>query len=85
MTFVRESAIARFAEQSRDSGDTLQAVGTVEELAVTLSQQARIYLAELPRQVRGEVDLLRSDLLPAANMASMQGDRSPSSAPARKS
>jgi hypothetical protein len=71
---VRESPIARFADQTRGSGDVFQAVGTMEELAVTLSQQARIYVAELPRQVRGEVDLLRSDLLPAANMASMQGD-----------
>jgi hypothetical protein len=74
VSFVRESPIARFADQSRASGDLLQSVGTMEELAVTLSQQARIYLADLPRQVRGEVDLLRSDLLPAGQLASMQGD-----------
>jgi hypothetical protein len=36
-------------------------VGTLEKLTVTLAQQARIYLAEMPRQVRGEVDLMRSD------------------------
>ena len=52
----------------------LQSVGTMEELAVSLSQQARIYLADLPRQVRGEVDLMRSDILPAEDVASMQGD-----------
>ena len=46
----------------------------MEELAVTVAQQARIYLAELPRQVRGEVDLVRSELLPAENLASMQSD-----------
>ncbi len=74
ITFVRESPIARFAEQSRDRGDTLQSVGTMEDLAVSLSQQARIYLADLPRQVRGEVDLIRSDILPAEDLASMRGD-----------
>ena len=52
LTFVRESPIARFAEQSRARGDTLQAVGTMEDLALSLSQQARLYLADLPRQVR---------------------------------
>lgn len=74
ITFVRESPIARFAEQSRGRGDTLQSVGTIEDLAVSLSQQARIYLADLPRQVRGEVDLMRSDILPSEDLASMRGD-----------
>ena len=74
ITFVRESAIARFAEQSRESGDTLQAVGTMEELAVSLHQQARIYLGDLPRQVRGEVALMRSEILPPEGLAAMQGD-----------
>ena len=44
ITFVRESPIARFAEQSREGGDTVQTVGTIKEMAVSLSQQARIYL-----------------------------------------
>ncbi len=74
ITFVRESPIARFAEQSRAAGDTFQSVGTIEELAVSLSQQARIYLADLPRQLRGELDLMRSDILPADGVATMQGD-----------
>jgi hypothetical protein len=74
ITFVRESPIARFAEQSRAGADTFQSVATVEELLVSLSQQVRIYMADLPRQVRGELDLLRSDMLPADGMASMQGD-----------
>ena len=74
ITFVRDSPIARFADQSRVSGDAFQSVGTLEELTVTLAQQARIYLADMPRQVRGELDLLRSDLLPFEDLASMQGD-----------
>ena len=74
ITFVRESPMARFAEQSRARGDTLQSVGTMEDLALSVSQQARIYLADLPRQVRGELDLMRSDMLPAESVASMQGD-----------
>jgi hypothetical protein len=74
ITFVRESPIARFAEQSRARGDTLQSVGTMEDVVLSLSQQARIYLADLPRQVRGELDLLRSDILPAEAVASIQGD-----------
>ncbi len=74
VTFVRESPIARFAEQSRARGDIFQSVGTMEDLAVSLSQQARIYLADLPRQVRGEVDLMRSDMLASQDVASMQGD-----------
>jgi hypothetical protein len=45
----------------------------MEDLALSLSQQARIYLADLPRQVRGELDLMRSDMLPEG-VASMQGD-----------
>ena len=74
ITFVRDSPIARFAEQSRESGDTFQSVGTMEELAISLAQQARIYLADLPRQVRGEVDLIRVDLLSSEPVASLQGD-----------
>ena len=74
ITFVRESPIARFADQSRASGDMVQSVGTMEELAVSLSQQARIYLGDLPRQVRGEVDLMRSDILPPEGLAAMQVD-----------
>jgi hypothetical protein len=74
VSFVRQSPIGRFAEQTRARGDALQSVGTMEELLFTLSQQARIYLADLPRQVRGEVDLLRSDMLPSETVTSMQGD-----------
>lgn len=74
ITFVRESPIARFAEQSRASGDMFQTVGTMEDLAISVSQQARIYLADLPRQVQGEVDLIRADVFPAEDLASMQGD-----------
>ena len=51
-----------------------ESVGTIEELAVSLSQQARIYLADLPRQVRGEVDLMRFDMLSPESVTSMQGD-----------
>ena len=74
ITFVRESPMGRFADQSPTGGDMLESVGTMEELAISLSQQARIYLAELPRQVRGEVDLMRLDMLSAESVASMQGD-----------
>ena len=55
--------MGRFADQSPTGGDMLESVGTMEELAISLSQQARIYLAGLPRQVRGEVDLMRFDML----------------------
>ena len=74
MSFVRESPMARFAEQSRAAGDTFQSVGTMEDVAITVSQQLRTYLADLPRQVRGELDLMRSDVLPAGRVASMQDD-----------
>ena len=74
ITFVRESPIAQFADQSRARGDTLESVGTIEDLAVALSQQARIYLADLPRQVHGELDLMRSDLLPVEDVASIRND-----------
>ena len=74
LTFVRESPIARFADQSRASGDLVQSVGSIAELAVSLSQQARIYAGDLPRQVRGEIDLMRTDILPPESLASMQGD-----------
>ena len=74
ITFVRESPVARFAEQVRTLGGVSQSVGTVEELAISLSQQARIYLADLPRQLRGEADLMRLDMLTSQDLASMQGD-----------
>jgi hypothetical protein len=74
LTFVRESPVARFAEQSRTLGSASQSVGTVEELAISLSQQARIYLADLPRQLRGEADLLRLDILASQDVVSAQGD-----------
>ena len=41
-----------------------QSVGTIEEMLTSLTHQMRIYLADMPRQVRGEIDLLRSDALP---------------------
>jgi hypothetical protein len=64
ITFTRDSPIAAIAEQARSSGDALQSVATMEELAFTVSQQMRIYLADLPRQVRGELDLVRADMFP---------------------
>jgi hypothetical protein len=82
ITFVRESPIARFAEQSAARGDALQAVGSMEEIVNSLSQQARIYVADLPRQVRGEIDLLWSDVLPPELLSSMQGDLHTASAAA---
>ncbi len=51
-----------------------QSVGTMEELAISLSQQLRVYLADLPRQVHGEADLMRSDILSSQGVVSMQGD-----------
>src|SRR5688572_384190 len=74
LTFVRESPMGRFADQSRAGGDMFESIGTIEELAVSLSQQARIYLADLPRQLHGEVDLMRLDMLSPETVASMQGD-----------
>jgi hypothetical protein len=74
VNFVRASPIARFAEQFPARGDMFESVGNLAALAVGLSQQARIYLAELPRQVRGEVDLIRSDILPAEGLATLQAD-----------
>jgi hypothetical protein len=74
VTFVRDSPIGRFADQSPASADVFQSVGTMEDLAVSLSQQARIYLADLPRQMRGEVDLMRSDFLPREDLATLRRD-----------
>jgi hypothetical protein len=74
ISFVRESPVARLAEQSRTLGGVSQSVGTVEELAISLHQQARIYLADLPRQLRGEADLMRLDILTSQDLASVQGD-----------
>ena len=69
ITFVRDSPVARFAEQVEDAGGVSESVGTVEELAIVLSQQARIYLADLPRQMRGEADLMRLDMLASQDLA----------------
>jgi len=74
LTFARESPIARFADLARARGDAFESVGTIEEVLTNLSTQLRIYLGDLPRQVRGEIDLLRTDALPPDEFASMQGD-----------
>jgi hypothetical protein len=74
LTFVRDSPVARFAEQSRELGDLAQSVGTMEELAISLSQQLRVYLADMPRHVQGEVDLMRSDMLASQGVVAAQGD-----------
>jgi len=74
VTFVRDSPIAQFAEQARARGDVFQSVGSMEELMIGLSQQARIYLADLPKQVRGEIDLLRAELLPPETITGLQTD-----------
>jgi len=72
--FVRESAVARFAEQMRERGQVFQSVGTIEDMLTSLAQQMRIYLADLPKQVRGEVDLLRSDTLPPSAVEAVLRD-----------
>ena len=74
LTFARESTVARFAEQAQARGDFFQSVGTIEEVLQSLAQQARIYLADLPKQVRGELDLLRADAFPTETLATAQGD-----------
>ena len=74
ITFVRESPVARFAEQSRELGEVTKSVGTMEELAISLSQQARIYMADMPRQMHGEAELMRIDMLTSPDLASIQGD-----------
>jgi hypothetical protein len=74
LTFARESPIARFAELAPGRGDVFQSVGTMEDLVSDLTQQARLYLADLPRHIREEMDLLLADLLPPDSVASMQGD-----------
>ena len=53
MTFVRDSAVARFAEQAQARGDVFQSVGTIEEVLQSSAQQMRIYLADLPRAGTG--------------------------------
>ena len=40
LSFVRESPIARFAEQSRAAGDTFQSVGTMEDVAIACRRTA---------------------------------------------
>jgi hypothetical protein len=74
LSFVRESPLARFAEQSAENGNVLQSVGTIEDVVSSLSQQVRIQLADLPRQIRGEIDLLRADALPPDLLPSLRKD-----------
>ena len=53
LSFARESPISRFADQARARGDAFQSVGSIEDILISLSTQARIYLSDLPRHVRG--------------------------------
>ncbi len=64
LTFVRESPIARLMEYARERGSTLQSIATIEEVLGSFSQQLRVYFTDLPRQVRGEIELLRAEVLP---------------------
>jgi hypothetical protein len=74
VAFSRESSVARFTEQMRERGEVFQSVGTIEEMLVSLTNQMRIYLADMPRQVRGEIDLLRSDSLPPSTAEAVLRD-----------
>jgi hypothetical protein len=74
LAFSRESAIERFAEQMRERGELFQSVGTIEDMLTSLTHQMRIYLADMPRQVRGEIDLLRSDALPPSTAEAVLRD-----------
>ena len=76
LAFSRESSVARFTEQMRERGEVFQSVGTIEEMLVSLSSQLRIYAADLPRQVRGEIDLLRSDAVPPSTLDAVLRDLS---------
>lgn len=76
LAFSRESAVARFTEQMRERGEVFQSVGTIEEMLTSLAHQLRIYAADVPRQVRGEIDLLRSDSLPPSTVESVLRDLS---------
>jgi hypothetical protein len=60
----------------RERGEVFQSVGTIEEMLISLTHQMRIYAADLPRQVRGEIDLLRSDSLPPSTVESVLRDLS---------
>ena len=76
LAFSRESAVARFTEQMRERGEVFQSVGTIEEMLISLTHQMRIYLADMPRQVRGEIDLLRSDAVPPSTLEAVLRDLS---------
>jgi hypothetical protein len=43
-------------------------------MVTSLAHQARIDMADLPRHVRGEIDLLREDLLPPELLSSTQSE-----------
>ena len=58
----------------RERGEVFQSVGTIEEMLISLTHQVRIYLADLPRQMRGEIDLLRSDALPPSAVEAVLRD-----------
>ena len=53
MTFVRDSAVARFAEQAQARGDVFQSVGTIEEVLQSFAQQMRILPGRSAQAVAG--------------------------------
>jgi hypothetical protein len=76
LSFSRESAVARFAEQMRERGEVFQSVGTIEDMLTSLTHQMRLYLADAPRQLRGEIDLMRADVLPPSTVEALMRDLS---------
>lgn len=61
--FLRESSIDRFAELAFVQGGTWEQFASIEEQAIRLMVQTRIYLAELPKMARWQAELFREEAL----------------------
>jgi hypothetical protein len=64
LSFARTSGILKFAEVIRERGGAVQTLMTTQEQLEILSEEARIYLANAHKQVRGETELVLGDLIP---------------------
>ena len=74
ITFVRESPMRASRNNRGRPATRCSRSGPWRIWRSASRSRLRIYFADLPRQARGELDLMRADVLPDGSVASMQTD-----------
>lgn len=74
LDFTRASVLGQFAALARDRGGVVERVRSLDEQVAILSSQARIYLANIHQQIRGEAELMISEAFESQAIATLLGE-----------